>query len=41
MRISHLDAVQDASEEWTELYNEYSEGIPQRATRQCAKITFK
>ena len=36
-RASHLDAMQGASEEWTEVYLRYSEGVPQLATPQRAK----
>ncbi|MEK7561664.1 MAG: hypothetical protein AAB541_02275 [Patescibacteria group bacterium] len=36
-RVSHLDAMQGASEKWTELYLTYSEGVSQLATQQRAK----
>lgn len=34
---SHLDAGLGASEERTEVYLTYSEGVPQLATPRCAK----
>jgi hypothetical protein len=37
MQTSYLDVMQGASEERTEVYMEYSEGVPQLATPQRAK----